>query len=81
MNNIYKLIYNEIKRYKKIYIARHIGPDPDAFGCQMGLKNSIKLTFPDKEVYAVDPQYIEWFLRNNTRLELDKDSFRSLWQK
>lgn len=53
MNNIYKLIYNEIKKYKKIYIARHIGPDPDAFGSQMALKESIKLTFPEKEVYAV----------------------------
>ena len=53
MNNIYKSIYNEIKRYKTIYIARHIGPDPDAFGSQMGLKKSIKLTFPEKEVYAV----------------------------
>lgn len=53
MNNIYKAIYNEIKKYKKIYIARHIGPDPDAFGSQMGLKESIKLTFPSKEVYAV----------------------------
>ncbi len=53
MNNKYKLIYNEIKKYKKIYIARHIGPDPDAFGSQMSLKESIKLTFPEKEVYAV----------------------------
>ena len=53
MNSIYKAIYNEIKKYKKIYIARHIGPDPDAFGSQMALKESIKLTFPDKEVYAV----------------------------
>lgn len=53
MNNIYKAIYNEIKRYKVIYIARHIGPDPDAFGCQMSLRESIKLTFPDKKVYAV----------------------------
>lgn len=53
MNNVYKSIYNEIKKYKKIYIARHIGPDPDAFGSQMGLKCSIKLTFPEKEVYAV----------------------------
>ena len=53
MNNIYKSIYNEIKKYKTIYIARHIGPDPDAFGSQMGLKKSIKLTFPEKEVYAV----------------------------
>ena len=53
MNNIYKSIYNEIKKYKKIYIARHIGPDPDAFGSQMALKRSIKNTFPDKDVYAV----------------------------
>lgn len=53
MNNIYKAIYNEIKKYKKIYIARHIGPDPDAFGSQMALRRSIKETFKDKEVYAV----------------------------
>lgn len=53
MNNIYKSIYNEIKRYKKIYIARHIGPDPDAFASQMSMKDTIKLTFPEKEVYAV----------------------------
>ena len=53
MNNIYKSIYNEIKKYKVIYIARHIGPDPDAFGSQMALRESIKLTFADKKVYAV----------------------------
>ncbi len=53
MNNIYKAIYNEIKKYKTIYIARHIGPDPDAFGSQMALKESIKITFPEKAVYAV----------------------------
>ena len=53
MNNIYKTIYNEIKKYKTIYIARHIGPDPDAFGSQVGLRDSIRLTFPDKDVYAV----------------------------
>ena len=53
MNSVYKAIYNEIKKYKKIYIARHIGPDPDAFGSQMALKESIKLTFPSKEVYSV----------------------------
>lgn len=53
MNSVFKAIYNEIKKYKKIYIARHIGPDPDAYGSQIGLRDSIKLTFPDKEVYAV----------------------------
>ncbi len=53
MNNIYKSIYNEIKKFKKIYIARHIGPDPDAFGSQMALKASILQSFKNKEVYAV----------------------------
>ena len=51
--NIYKAIYNEIKKYKKIYIVRHIGPDPDAYGSQMSLKDTILETFPDKEVYAI----------------------------
>ena len=51
--NINKAIYNEIKKYKVIYIARHIGPDPDAFGSQMALKDSILLTFPNKKVYAL----------------------------
>ncbi|MDD2238270.1 MAG: bifunctional oligoribonuclease/PAP phosphatase NrnA [Bacilli bacterium] len=34
-------------------MARHIGPDPDAVGSQIALRDSIKLTFPKKKVYAV----------------------------
>ena len=40
--NIFKKIYKKIKKYNTIVIARHIGPDPDAFGSQMSLKRSIK---------------------------------------
>lgn len=50
---IYKKIYNEIKKANKIVIARHIGPDPDALGSSIGLKEIIKSTFPEKEVYVV----------------------------
>ena len=53
MNNIYKRIYNEIKKHDKIVIARHIGPDPDALGSQFGLKELILNTFPNKKVYCV----------------------------
>ena len=53
MNNIHKKIYKEIKEAKKIIIARHIGPDPDALGSSIGLKEVIKATFPEKEVYVV----------------------------
>ena len=51
--SIYKRIYKEIKKYKKIVIARHIGPDPDALGSTLGLKEIILNTFPNKQVYAV----------------------------
>ena len=50
---ICKRIYKLIKKYDSIVIARHVGPDPDALGSQLGLKESILATFPNKKVYAV----------------------------
>lgn len=46
-------IYKKIESYNTIVIARHIGADPDALASQLGLRESIKLTFPTKKVYAV----------------------------
>lgn len=51
--NLLNKIYKEIKKYDEIVLARHIGPDPDALASQMALKESIKITFPQKKVYAV----------------------------
>ena len=48
-----KQIYEEIKKYNTIVIARHIGVDPDALGSQFALKEAINNIFPDKLVYAV----------------------------
>ena len=53
MNNIFNQIYNKIKKYNKIVIARHVGADPDALGSTLGLKEAILNTFPKKEVYVV----------------------------
>ncbi len=53
MNKVYKKIYNKIKKYNRIVIARHVGADPDALGSSLGLKEIIKATFPEKEVYVV----------------------------
>lgn len=52
-NSIVKKVYRKIKEYNKIVIARHIGPDPDAIASSLALRDSIRITFPDKEVYAV----------------------------
>lgn len=53
MSLILKQLYKEIKKYDEIVIARHVGPDPDAIASQIALRDSIKLTFPKKLVYAV----------------------------
>ena len=50
---ILKKIAKKIKQYNTIVIARHIGPDPDAICSQIALRDSIKATYPNKQVYAV----------------------------
>ena len=51
--NIYKQIYKKIKKANTIIIARHVGPDPDALGSTLGLKQIIVDNFPDKKVYVI----------------------------
>ena len=50
---MYKKIAREIKKYNIIVIARHIGPDPDALGSSIGLKELILNNYPKKQVYVV----------------------------
>ena len=50
---MYKDIFEAIKSYNSIVIARHVGVDPDAMASQIALKDSIKLTFPEKNVFAI----------------------------
>lgn len=48
-----KYLLKAIKKYQRIIIHRHSNPDLDALGSQLGLKDAILNTFPNKEVYAV----------------------------
>ncbi len=50
---MHKKIWQKIKKHQKIIIARHTGPDPDALASQIALRDTIRETFPKKEVYAV----------------------------
>ena len=45
-------IIDTIEKYERIIIHRHIRPDPDAYGSQIGLKEIILENYPNKEVYA-----------------------------
>ncbi len=50
---MYNKIYEKIKEYNTIVVARHVGVDPDALCGQLALRDAIKLTFPEKKVLAV----------------------------
>lgn len=67
-------ILDKIKAYDKIIIHRHVRPDPDAVGSQCALKEMIKLSFPNKSVYAVgeeDPS-LHFFARMD---EIDDETY------
>ncbi|WP_239254950.1 DHH family phosphoesterase [Listeria ilorinensis] len=42
-----------IKAYDTIILHRHVRPDPDAYGSQMGLATIIQASFPEKQVFSV----------------------------
>ncbi len=54
-------ILNKIKDYDTIIIHRHIRPDGDCIGSQLGLKDIIKASFPEKKVFAVGEETTEFY--------------------
>lgn len=56
-----KQILTKINEYHNIVIYRHINPDFDAFGSQLGMYELIKATFPDKNVYISGDFSIDLF--------------------
>ncbi|MBR2678212.1 MAG: bifunctional oligoribonuclease/PAP phosphatase NrnA [Bacilli bacterium] len=50
---MYSELIKRIKEFDTIVIARHIGVDPDALCSQLALRDSIKLTYPEKNVTAI----------------------------
>ena len=47
-------ILQKIEQYDKIVISRHMRPDGDAIGSTKGLKEIIKLTWPNKDVRLIN---------------------------
>lgn len=45
-------IIDTISRYETIIIHRHVRPDPDAYGSSFGLREILRTSYPDKNVYT-----------------------------
>ncbi len=59
---MFQPLIDKIKAYDTIVIHRHIQPDLDALGSQLGLKRLITLNFPNKKVYAFGEKgEFDWF--------------------
>lgn len=65
-------ILEKIKEYDTIIIHRHMKPDPDALGSQVGLKALLKYHFPEKTIKAVgfDEPTLTWM----AEMDLVEDS-------
>ena len=50
---MYEKIWEAIRQFDRIIIHRHISPDPDALGSQLGLAEIIRENYPEKWVKCV----------------------------
>ena len=66
-----------IKRYDRIAIFRHIMPDFDALGTQMGLATWLKDNFPEKEIRVLGDNHITF----TPRLYPEMDNLSEDWFK
>ncbi len=73
-----KLILDKIKEYDSIIIMRHSRPDGDAVGSTMGLRQILRLSFPEKKIRLINSDYSDYvaFLEDE-----DKDVSDNIYKK
>lgn len=68
--------FDAIKNHDVIVIHRHLNPDGDAMGSQLGLKRVLQTNFPDKQIYAVgDPAGRFSFMEGSVMDEISDDVY------
>ena len=55
-----KAILAKIKEYDRIVIFRHKRPDGDAIGSTKGLREILRLTYPEKEICLINSDYSDY---------------------
>ena len=55
-----KAILEKIKEYDSIMIFRHFRPDGDCKGASMGLRDILKLSFPEKKIYLINDDHSDF---------------------
>ena len=69
-------VLDKIKEYNKIILFRHIRPDGDCVGSTNGLRELIRASFPEKEVYIADWQKCDYLaFLNDAASEIDESVY------
>ena len=55
-----RVILDKIKEYDKIVIFRHKRPDGDAVGSTKGLREILRLTYPEKEISLINNDFSDY---------------------
>ena len=53
-------VLQKIKEYDRIILFRHKRPDGDAVGATMGLREILRLTYPEKEILLLNDDYSDY---------------------
>ena len=56
----YAAIFRAIRKWDRIVVFRHLKPDFDAFGSQMGFYRFLKDNFPEKEIHYVGDNHVSF---------------------
>lgn len=65
-------ILQKIKEYQRIFLFRHVRNDGDCVGATKGLKEILKASFPEKEIYLIDEEtaaYLEFMGPEDTPVD------------
>ncbi len=54
------IILNKIKEYDTIMLFRHFRPDGDCKGATMGLRDILRLSFPEKKIYLINDDHSDY---------------------
>lgn len=57
---IMQTVLDKIKEYDRIFLFRHIRPDGDCVGSTKGLREILRLSYPEKEIYLIDWQKCDY---------------------
>lgn len=55
-----KIILDKIKEYDSIMLFRHFRPDGDCKGATMGLRDILRLSFPEKKIYLINDDHSDF---------------------